>query len=233
MKKIMKKKFILVFFALFHNLVLSADWQKIANSNDGTSVFIDNQSIKRSYGSLRQAWVRFDKPRKDYYRNLPYNVSLDLQEVNCSNGQMRSLQTAFYYNGDLITSSTLTSHWNAFVPDTLGDAIFNAICKGASSYSQHSYNLNSYSVSNNGVKLPYNTNIRTCGNANCSSLGVMPNNSYIFPLLNNGKYIFAGKWVAVQYSGEFCYSDTDISCSSRTSAKTVRGFVNMKTLSLP
>ena len=63
--------------------------------------------------------------------------SLSLNEADCTEGKIRTLQTTYYLQKDGVapmrpSATTESPDWHYPAPQTIGDAIFKAICKGPS-----------------------------------------------------------------------------------------------------
>ncbi len=73
---------------------------------------------------VAEAVKRFGKK----YENINYSIAL--KEISCSNKKGNNLFLTYYSKGEkaMFTYSS-ESEWNPIVPESVGEALYNAVCK--------------------------------------------------------------------------------------------------------
>lgn len=130
----MKMKFIvIVVCAALFGQAYASDWfLLLGNSED--SVYVDNSSIKSHGKNVMQAWTMTsykNVQRVDGYP--PYKSLKSLAKYNCKDGTFTSVQNVLYSEengeGNSVFSYQSVENFQAFVPDTVGEARYKHVCK--------------------------------------------------------------------------------------------------------
>lgn len=103
----------------------AVQWVPVAEAEDGSSkVYVDRDSIKRR-GKTVQLWTYhvFRQRTEDGMDALKM-----LKEVNCTTGDYRVFREIIYIEGR-VQSDTKYNTTYAATPGTLGEAVFEAVCR--------------------------------------------------------------------------------------------------------
>jgi hypothetical protein len=117
--------------------VYGADW-KLYNSNEQFVASHDAQSITHPSKDIVRLWTRFDYTEKGVlgwvknlgkkYENLSYVKGL--WEINCLEKMRRILSMTDYDNkGNVIHSTSSPDEWKFIIPETMGESLYNEVCK--------------------------------------------------------------------------------------------------------
>lgn len=133
----------LVFFFLFTNQILAAEWIYLGSSSNG-DMYYDKSSIKEVNKNIIRVWhktVYNENGKKEallFLKNIgkvnaisnPYTLSFEVRllDFNCDNEQYR-VSSFFLYDdkGDSI-SSISDDKWIYIAPDTAYEALKNIVC---------------------------------------------------------------------------------------------------------
>jgi len=124
-------------FIFVHAEVWAADW-KFYGAHENFLIYYDTQSITRPSKSIVRVWTRWDYTEKvvlDWvkkfgknYENLSH--SKIFQEINCAEKKFHSLTGNDYDNkGKVISSSHTPSEWGFIIPDSVGESLYEEVCK--------------------------------------------------------------------------------------------------------
>ena len=135
--------------AIFGNAeVWGADW-KVLSITDTSIVYYDSESITSSPKSITQLWttpspevvkvwfkmIYSDKGIIENVKNLgkeyaDVRESKHFSELNCQNKKIRTLsQITYSKESNVVFSSDRPSGWSFIVPDSIGDLLYQAVCK--------------------------------------------------------------------------------------------------------
>ncbi len=133
----------LVFFPLFVNQALAADWIYFDTTSVG-DMYYDKSSIKKVDKSIISVWKKdiLSKEAKTRYFSIlkvinkaPDNPSMlsyytKLMEIDCVNKKIKDISVIFYdEKGNVIYSSpeSESGKWNAIIPNTVGEKLINIV----------------------------------------------------------------------------------------------------------
>ncbi len=125
---------LIVFFAIGARAV---DWELIATSDEGVSIYYKPQSIKRLSNGIARVSnkvVYSGKGLQDAIKRygLEYNElshSIELYEFNCSKKKRRNLSATIYRrDGSVIGTFSDESPWVPVIPETVSATMFDIIC---------------------------------------------------------------------------------------------------------
>jgi len=129
---------ILIGLAIFgYAEVWGADWRLYAKQDNFTSYYdaegittpfknIVRVRIKNEFteNGVAEAVKRFGKK----YENINYSIAL--KEINCLNKRGNNLFLTYYSKeGKAMFTYSSESEWNPIVPESVGEALYNAVCK--------------------------------------------------------------------------------------------------------
>lgn len=131
-------KLLVAVTALFAYNAYAANWE-LVGMNDNTLVYVDDSSIVMSKGA-RKAWTMWsDKEgfvRPASRTEAPSKSSKVLSYYNCSERTTADVQSTTYAEtagqGQVVDSNKVTlrdSLYYDVTPDTLGETIFEYVCK--------------------------------------------------------------------------------------------------------
>ncbi len=117
--------------------VYGADW-KLYWFHEKLFAYYDAQSITHPSKNIVRVWTRTDYTEKSAidmvgklgkkYENLSYTIILC--ETNCVKKMSRFLSGTYYDNrGGVIDSSNSPSEWFFIIPKSVGDSLYEEICK--------------------------------------------------------------------------------------------------------
>lgn len=137
---IWKKAFATIVACMLPLNALSAEWQYVGSSADGT-VFIDNKRVAKK-GQKVKAWFMLDLKKAqmtESYRSKSYRSREDLIYVNCTERTSAIAQTLLYSedaeSGDIVDSMSTQEKLLIYVdpvPDSIGEMMLDAACSRAS-----------------------------------------------------------------------------------------------------
>lgn len=108
---------------------LAADWVFLVENLSDVKYYIDRQSMRLMPNGYKRAWIRSDYAKADKFGNTS---SKFLDEYDCNQGRQRML-TSIYYKGEEVTVSGntvgLTAEWQYPSPDSIGETLFNFVCR--------------------------------------------------------------------------------------------------------
>ncbi|MCC5666034.1 hypothetical protein LC653_19445 [Nostoc sp. CHAB 5784] len=111
----------------FPSTALAADWVLVSEASDGTRIFIDNESYERR-GAVAWYWRMREGVQPDE-TGVISTKSFD--STDCRNRTYRIRQLISYNStGEVIFSMNDGDNepLNKFVPGTVGESIFKAVC---------------------------------------------------------------------------------------------------------
>jgi hypothetical protein len=120
------------------NLAFGSNWVLVEMSADKDFHSIDQESIASS-GKYKKAWFRTDYGSMQTLKYQPKNYlsSKSLWYFNCQERTMAATQQLFYSgqagNGELVDSYTYpiqSMQFSEVAPDTIGESMLNAVCRG-------------------------------------------------------------------------------------------------------
>lgn len=99
-------------------------WIYILSSNDGEKYYSD-KTFKRLSNDDIVIWIKIVRQLGGY--------SLDKNEYDCANDRFRVLSHTRYDSAGKVVISTdrTNEQWQAVVPDSVGEGVFEFICKAA------------------------------------------------------------------------------------------------------
>ena len=122
------KKLILILTFLFP-VSSFADWTKVGTNDDGTTYYLDVETIKESNG-LVYYWSL-----TDYLKPIDSGILSGkfLQEVNCNTPRKKRTLSASYYSnpmgkGTPIGTDTKEQEWTYSAPNTITEMMIANVC---------------------------------------------------------------------------------------------------------
>jgi hypothetical protein len=117
--------------------VYGADW-KLYEYNEKFLAYYDAQSITRLSKNIVRIWLKRNYTEKGVmymvgnlgkkYENLSYSIILN--EINCIEKMFRLKSRIDYDNkGGVIYSSSFPLEWNFIIPGSIGETLYEEICK--------------------------------------------------------------------------------------------------------
>ena len=115
--------------AVAENLWTRDDWLVIGLGDVEKTVGFVRGVDERIDGSIHSFWVVWvnSNPTK------PYDMEMTLTKANCKTGQLQQGQSTWYLRRRYYDSDDSVSNWKYPNPGSLGEAIYDIVCKGASS----------------------------------------------------------------------------------------------------
>ncbi len=112
--------------------IYGADW-KFLKTNFQGEFFYDTERITRSSENIVGVWLRivYSKEFKEKEGLDRLDQTVGLWEINCRDKQVCLLSTS-HYSGESETSPPqvwLPPEWKSIGPDTIMDALYQALCK--------------------------------------------------------------------------------------------------------
>jgi hypothetical protein len=126
---LMKRFASLIAIFAFPTAAIASNWMFVDNSQDGSRVSIDLQSISRN-GSNWLIWVDYAGGPPSAPGEVDVKV---LTSLDCSTRATRSMSWASYgVKGTVVNSYTRPSYdtggWTPAIPDSIGDEILSKVC---------------------------------------------------------------------------------------------------------
>jgi len=116
----------------------AADWKFIVKDVQGNVLEIDAASISRQPDNIVRLWVKItnskeritDWIKKSGEEYKDFSTQMSLEEYHCTEKKRRVLSMTFYSSdGGIILSSNSIREWRFIIPDSIGDAVFEEVCK--------------------------------------------------------------------------------------------------------
>ena len=128
MKKLAKLA-VLAMIGLMSVTASAANWVSLGLAVDGTTVYIDADSISNSSG-YKTAFIRYDLNRYDAIGFKNYNSMTSLVNYDCKANPRKSRALSIVLrNGDqVVLTSNTKSDWEFIHPDTTADSIAKFVC---------------------------------------------------------------------------------------------------------
>lgn len=116
----------------------ASNWIQAAGDNNGTSIWLDTMSVHFA-GSHAKAWLMFDyQTDQTIQGTYPAKSARSLKELdlfNCDQGTSVTVQVLWTSMtngaGEVVYSNSIppeTARYTDVVPDSVGEAILNAVC---------------------------------------------------------------------------------------------------------
>ena len=111
------------------SLAIAANWVFIAKSVDGTSYFVDTQSMQKSGNSVTH-WVKANYSDRDSIGNLSAKIQFT---TNCARRE-RIMRYSFFYDdtnnqGKVISGPATNSQWIPVQPESMSESIMKFVCR--------------------------------------------------------------------------------------------------------
>lgn len=124
----MKKLAVLAMIGLMSVTASAANWVSLGLAVDGTTVYIDADSISNSSG-YKTAFIRYDLNRYDAIGFKNYNSMTSLANFDCKANPRKSRALSIVLrNGDRVVLTSGKSDWEFIHPDTTMDSIAKFVC---------------------------------------------------------------------------------------------------------
>ncbi len=136
--------FVVIGLAIFgHADVWGADW-RFYGRTDKYSCFYDVKSISRPSENIVEVSEKQDYTNKgidfmveglgEKYKNLSHSITL--WQINCADKKFRFLSLTYYskekkviHSWKVLYSSGPQEEWSHFIPDSMGERLYKAVCK--------------------------------------------------------------------------------------------------------
>jgi hypothetical protein len=127
---------LIIFFSCLEGW--GADWQLYATTRTGHGSY-DAEGMTRQSNGIVQVWTKLmfsDEGKKDYvaglgetFKDVTYTICFE--ELDCDGKRNRVLQiTAYSKEGKVVSTSSYDRNpWKYIAPETVNQALFNAVCK--------------------------------------------------------------------------------------------------------
>ena len=125
----MKKLAVLAMIGLMSVTASAANWVRLGSNGQGTTVYIDADSISNSSG-YKTAFIRYDLNGYDAIGFKIYNSIISLDNFDCKANprKSRALSTVLRNGDQVVLTSNTKSDWAFIYPDTTADAIAEFVC---------------------------------------------------------------------------------------------------------
>lgn len=126
----MKKLAVLAMIGLMSVTASAANWVSLGSASDGTTIYIDADSISNSSG-YKTAFIRYDLNRYDEIIAFKsYNSITSLVKFDCKANprKSRSLSNIFRNGDRVVLVSNTKLDWAFIHPDTTADSIAKFVC---------------------------------------------------------------------------------------------------------
>jgi len=124
----------LLFIITFSPLAEASKWQLVKSSDEGSSSYIEMNSVKRVSKNKVRFWYTFAKSPEDAQKD---NINKYYLEMDCLKKRYRSItwehdDNPQSYSGggvsiEVSTGSTIT--WDNISPDSLEESFHDAVCR--------------------------------------------------------------------------------------------------------
>lgn len=124
------RRILLIISCLYSGVSFGADWFLVATASDETRTYINRESFKYDpYNDSVTIWLK-----KDNFKTLlskGYAVELkQLENYSCEAKTVRNISSVAYdAKGDVLETINTNSEISHIIPDTVGEAVMNYLCK--------------------------------------------------------------------------------------------------------
>lgn len=125
------KRLLLITFLLLSSAPAYAEWVGIGTSNNGATVYVDPDTIRRK-GDLVKMWILYDFKSTQTVLNKSYSSSRSQDEYDCTKDRHRALAiTSFSGNmgsGTVRSSYSIKGKWEPVPPGTITQTLWKVAC---------------------------------------------------------------------------------------------------------
>jgi hypothetical protein len=129
------------------------EWIFVESNMSNTSRMFVGKNIVKLKNGIIQVW------QKEIVENS--KITIGLVEWNCSKKQLRVIRENIYnIFGELIERHDLSSDWDYVTPDTVGDSIYNVVCKNRKTSNKSATKISLAEIITTAASLRESPNIR-------------------------------------------------------------------------
>lgn len=121
----------LITLLLLSNGPAYAEWVEIGTSNNGATVYVEPDTIRRK-GDLAKMWILYDFKAAQTVLNKSYLSSRSQDEYDCTKDRHRALATTSFSDnmgsGKVRSSYSIKGKWEPVPPSTITQTQWNVAC---------------------------------------------------------------------------------------------------------
>ena len=105
----------------------NSDWIPLGKKNDGTYYYGELKTLDKD---KRTGWIKYEYKEPVIIGKKTYDTGLYHEQVNCSTRKIRSIERVWRSSKhqDIIRTTT-PEPWETVIPDSVGNSIFEWICR--------------------------------------------------------------------------------------------------------
>jgi len=121
---------LLLLVAISTNAV--AEWVKFSETEQGTTVYVDPNTIRRS-GKKVKMWNMLDFKKTQVVAEVPFRSTKALHEYDCKEERFRMMSLSVHSNnlglGNTVHSDSDPKQWTPISPTSLESSLLEYVCK--------------------------------------------------------------------------------------------------------
>jgi len=102
-------------------------WNTYAIDFDNTKYYYDAKSIVKRHNYVK-VWIKFGEPVNDKNSERIYKEATALKEINCGARLIKSLEWNYISMKDEYKTYASSTKWENIEPETVDDALLEAVC---------------------------------------------------------------------------------------------------------
>ena len=99
-------------------------WRLIVRSTS-REYYLDIRTVDVSNAAAVKCWLKTSKTEGQVSSS-----SVEEMELNCSSRNLNIVSATTYASNGTVLSTVYRPGWQSVVPDTIGEALFNGMCRG-------------------------------------------------------------------------------------------------------